>query len=156
AVIALAGITFGIFVGEQRPGGIKHGLRDDILGGDQLDLVLLTLELVLDRAPHLWVGVLKMLGEKAASARLGTPRITCRHDHCSLSSTTPALLEGAVLFLAIVKPWRRASHRSAGSTICRRAAPATPKAWRWVGVKTEPIAGQFKTGRRSAPRAFAA
>ena len=53
AVIALAGIAFGIFVGEQRAGRIEHGLRDDVLGGDQLDLVLLALGLVLDRFENL-------------------------------------------------------------------------------------------------------
>ena len=87
AVIALAGIALGIFVGEQRAGGIEHGLGDDVLRGDQLDLVLLALGLVLDRAPDFGIRVLQMPGEKAASARLGTPRITCRHGYRSLSST---------------------------------------------------------------------
>ena len=95
AVIALARIAFGIFVGEQRAGGIEHGLRDDILGRDQLDLVLLALGLMLDRIEDLWVSVLEMPGEKAASARLGAPRITCRHGYCSLSSTRPALAKDA-------------------------------------------------------------
>ena len=53
AVIAPAGIAFGIFVGEQRACGVEHGLGDDVLRGDQLDLVLLALGLVLDRAPDL-------------------------------------------------------------------------------------------------------
>ena len=51
AVIALAGIAFGVFVGEQRAGGVEHGLRDDVLGGDQLDLVLLAVQLVLRPRP---------------------------------------------------------------------------------------------------------
>ncbi len=79
AVIAPAGIAFGIFVGEQRAGSIEHGLGDDVLRGDQLDLVLLALGLVLDRAVDLRVGVLQMLGEESALARLGASCITCRH-----------------------------------------------------------------------------
>ena len=53
AVIALARIAFGIFVGEQRAGGVEHGLRDDVLRGDQLDLVLLAVQLVLRPRPKL-------------------------------------------------------------------------------------------------------
>src|SRR3546814_1704538 len=40
-IIALAGISLGIFVGEDRPLGLKHRLADDVLAGDQFDLVLL-------------------------------------------------------------------------------------------------------------------
>jgi hypothetical protein len=87
AVIALARITFRIFVGEQRAGGIEYGLGDDILRGDQLDLVLLAVGLVLDRAPDLGVSIFQMLGEKAASARLGT----------LLELNDPALVEGTFL-----------------------------------------------------------
>ena len=49
AVIALARISFGIFVGEERAGGVEHRLRNDVLRGDQLDLVLLAMQLVLNR-----------------------------------------------------------------------------------------------------------
>ena len=65
AVIALAGIAFGVFVGEQRAGGVEHGLRDDVLRGDQLDLVLLAVQLVLHRAPNFRVRILQMPGEEA-------------------------------------------------------------------------------------------
>ena len=39
AVIAFARIAFGIFVGQHRALGFQHRLGDDVLGGDQLDLV---------------------------------------------------------------------------------------------------------------------
>ena len=83
AVIALARIALGIFVGEQSAGSVEHRLRDDVLRGDQLDLVLLPMLFVLDRAPDLWVGVLKMPGEETGIARLGTPCVTCRHRNHS-------------------------------------------------------------------------
>ena len=48
-IIALAGIAFGIFVGEHRSLRIEDGAADDVLGGDQLDLILLAVELHGDR-----------------------------------------------------------------------------------------------------------
>src|SRR5579884_763434 len=47
-VIAAAGITFGIFVGEDRALGLQHRLADDVLGRDQLDLRLLAAKLRAD------------------------------------------------------------------------------------------------------------
>ena len=52
AVVALARIAFGVLVGEHAAGGIEHGLRDDVLRRDQLDLVLLAAELLLDGAEN--------------------------------------------------------------------------------------------------------
>ena len=49
AVIALARQAFGIFVGEHRALRFQHGARDDVLRGDQLDLVALAAEFQLDR-----------------------------------------------------------------------------------------------------------
>ena len=48
AVIALARQAFGIFVGEHRALRFQHGARDDVLRGDQLDLVALAAEFKLD------------------------------------------------------------------------------------------------------------
>jgi hypothetical protein len=44
AVIALAGITFRVLVGQHRALRLQHGLRNNILGGNQLDLRLLALQ----------------------------------------------------------------------------------------------------------------
>ncbi len=41
AVVALAGIAFGVLVGQHRALRLQHGAGDDVLGGDQLDLVAL-------------------------------------------------------------------------------------------------------------------
>ena len=79
AVIAPSGIAFGILVGEQRACRVEHGLGDDVLGSDQLDLVLLALGLVRDGAIDLRVRVFQMPGEESAFARLGASCIACRH-----------------------------------------------------------------------------
>ena len=44
-IVALAGIALGIFVGEHRALCFEHGLRNDIFGGDQLDLMPLAINL---------------------------------------------------------------------------------------------------------------
>ena len=49
AVIAPAGIALGIFVGQNRALRLEHRLRDDILGGDELDFVPLAAEFLVDR-----------------------------------------------------------------------------------------------------------
>ncbi len=45
AVVAPAGIALGIFVGEHRARSLEHGARDDVLRGDQLDLLALAVQL---------------------------------------------------------------------------------------------------------------
>ena len=37
AVVALAGIPFGVLVGQHRARGLHHGAADEVLGGDQLE-----------------------------------------------------------------------------------------------------------------------
>ena len=37
AVVALAGIAFGVFVGEDRAHGFEHGFGDEIFAGDELE-----------------------------------------------------------------------------------------------------------------------
>jgi hypothetical protein len=44
AIIALARIALGILVGHDRALGFKHGARNDVLRGDQLDLMALAAE----------------------------------------------------------------------------------------------------------------
>ena len=41
AVVALAGVAFGVFVGEDAAGGFEDGLRGEVLAGDELDLAVL-------------------------------------------------------------------------------------------------------------------
>ena len=56
AIIAAARIAFGIFVGEHRSLRLEHGARDDVFGGDQLDLVALAAELERDGLGDLGIG----------------------------------------------------------------------------------------------------
>ena len=64
-IVAAARIAFGIFVGEHRALRLEHRARDDILRGDQLDLVLLAVELGGDRVGDGAVGLAQRLGEEA-------------------------------------------------------------------------------------------
>src|SRR5437868_2458376 len=41
AVIALAGITFGVFIRQHAAGGFEDGFRSEILAGDQLEMGVL-------------------------------------------------------------------------------------------------------------------
>ena len=55
AVIALAGVSFGIFVGEHRAHGHQNRLADDILRRDELDVSALTRQFSRHGGCHLWV-----------------------------------------------------------------------------------------------------
>ena len=70
AVIAPAGIAFGVFVGEHRALRLQNGAGDDVFGGDQLDFVALAAELQLDRARDFGVRVLEAGGKKRIGAYL--------------------------------------------------------------------------------------
>ena len=50
AVVAPARVALGVLVGHHRALRLEHGAADDVLGGDQLDLVALADQLVGDRA----------------------------------------------------------------------------------------------------------
>ena len=56
AVVAPAGIAFGIFVGHDRALRLEHGARHDVFRGDELDPVALTAKLEFDRAGDLRIG----------------------------------------------------------------------------------------------------
>ena len=55
AVVALARIAFGVFVGHHRALRLHHGAGDDVFRGDQFDLVALAAEFLRDRAEKLGV-----------------------------------------------------------------------------------------------------
>ncbi len=63
AVIPLAGVAFGILVGEPRALRLEHRQARVVLRGDELDVRLLPLVLADDGGPQLGVG----LGESAAN-----------------------------------------------------------------------------------------
>ena len=68
AVVAPARIAFRVFVGHHRALRLEHRARDDVLRGDQLDLVALAAEFELDRAGDLRIGV----GERRGKERVRT------------------------------------------------------------------------------------
>ena len=59
AIIPPARVALGIFVGHHRALCFQHSARDNVLGGDQLDLVALTTEFVFDGAGDLGIGILE-------------------------------------------------------------------------------------------------
>ncbi len=64
AVVALARIAFGIFVGEDGTDSLQHRLADKILRGDHLQAFVLAADFVIDGRGDLWIG----LGKRAAHA----------------------------------------------------------------------------------------
>ncbi len=64
AIVALARITFGIFVGHDRPLGFQHGPRGDVFRGDQLDLMALATQFGTDRAEDFRIDFLERLIEE--------------------------------------------------------------------------------------------
>ena len=74
AVVAPAGIALGVLVGQHRALRLEHRARDDVLGGDQLDLVALATEFLLDRAEDLGVALGKRAIEECVSETRGGSR----------------------------------------------------------------------------------
>ena len=125
AVVAPAGIALGIFVGQHRARRLEHGARDDVLRGDQLDLLLLAMQLALQHGVDRRIGLGEALGEHRQRRCRATWR---RPDSCT------SILQ---------KAWQRGRHggrlrmrcRERPSAPrapprCRSAADRTPRRWR--------------------------
>ena len=82
AIVALARIALGIFVGHDRALRLEHGARHDVFRGDQLDLVALAAKLVADRARNVGIGLGKGGGKER---RVAVLRCRCG-CHCGRSS----------------------------------------------------------------------
>ena len=65
AVVAPARVALRIFVRHHRALRFEHGAGDDVLGGDQFDLVALTAEFEFDRVRDLGIGSLQVGAEEA-------------------------------------------------------------------------------------------
>ena len=65
AVIAPAGIPFGVFVGQHRALRFEHRARNDVLAGDQFDLRLLALEFAADGRRQLGIARRQRVGTGA-------------------------------------------------------------------------------------------
>ena len=63
AVVALARVAFRVLVVKERTERLEHRRAGDVLGRDQLERVLLALELVADRGPHLGIDSVDLAGE---------------------------------------------------------------------------------------------
>ena len=64
AVVALAGVAFGIFIGEDRTGRFQHRLADKVLRRDHLQAFMLALNFMLHGGGNFGVG----LGEREGHA----------------------------------------------------------------------------------------
>ncbi len=84
AIIATARIALGVFVGQHRTLGFQHGARDDVLRGDQLDLVALAAELGIDGAGELGIDLGKARREESAGGVAGRSVSFGRHRPASL------------------------------------------------------------------------
>ena len=56
AVVTLAGIAFGVLVGEHRAHGFEHGFADEVFRGDQFQAFVLAADFVVDGGGHLGIG----------------------------------------------------------------------------------------------------
>ena len=59
AVVAFAGIAFGIFVGEDGAGRFEHGFANKVFAGDQFKAVSLARDFVVNGAGDQWIGFSK-------------------------------------------------------------------------------------------------
>ncbi len=82
AVEAAAGIALGVLVGEDGADGLHHGEGHEVLGGDELDAVALTAQLVVDDLGDLGVGLVQVVEVHAVPSRVAC---RCRRDdaHCT-------------------------------------------------------------------------
>ena len=84
-IIAAAGIALGVLVGQYRALGLHDGAGDDVLGGDQFDLVLLAQQFVADRRGELGVGFGQGTGEEQVLVDLGRGGVSGTHSFRVLS-----------------------------------------------------------------------
>src|SRR5690606_27422383 len=79
AVVALSGEALGVLVRERAAHRLQHGRRDEVLGGDELEPVVLPLDLAADRSKNLGVLLLEGVhggagGERGREATGAAPR----------------------------------------------------------------------------------
>ena len=93
-VVALAGIAFGVLVGQHRALGLEHARAGVVLRGDQLDVVFLALPLAGDGAGQIGIETLDRhrigihgIASLTAKGRQWYPKDGCTQD-CSSASTT--------------------------------------------------------------------
>src|SRR5215469_7037766 len=74
AVVSPAGIALGVLVRKDRALGLEDGHRDNVLGGDQLDIVLLATKFLPDGPGQVGVGLRQASREKMRIPRIRRAR----------------------------------------------------------------------------------
>src|SRR5262249_24657285 len=73
AIVAMPRIAFGVLVGEHAAGRLEHGLRHEVLRGDELDFLLLAPTLALNGGEDLPIGLSQRCHAKRRMRRRATP-----------------------------------------------------------------------------------
>ena len=94
AVIALARQAFGIFVGEHGALRFQHRARDDVLRGDQFDLVALAAEFEPDRLGDLGIALAQTGGKQRLNV-IGRHGLGSRRHHGLLAPAGPGPNKGS-------------------------------------------------------------
>ena len=121
AVVAPARIALGVLVGQHRALRLQHGAGDDVLRGDQLDLVLLAAEF-LSTPPR----------RSRDRPRSAGPRRSCSRSACRRRyrrSWSASVLEGAMPGLSSACTGGRSSGIPTRAGPCRQAQAF------WIGAK---------------------
>lgn len=63
AVVALSGIAFGVFIGEDGADGFEDGAADEVLGGDHLKTFVLAVHFIFQLLGDLRIGGAESCGE---------------------------------------------------------------------------------------------
>ncbi len=79
AIIALARIAFGIFVGEDGTLRFENSARNDVFRGNQLDFMALTTEFVADCSENLGIDILEACIEENVGRRVLGGGVGLRH-----------------------------------------------------------------------------
>ena len=130
AVVALARIALGVFVGQHRALRLEHGAGDDVLGGDQLDLVALAAELLADGVGDLGIAFGERRGEEAGRHPAGHRPVRSRTWSASFLSAgmppgLPRTVAGRIAH-ADVRADRTRPDRQSRCSDRRRRAHAMP------------------------------
>src|SRR5205085_10220034 len=119
AVVALARIALGVLVRRHASDRLEHARPGEVLGGDQLDLAALPLELVTDEAGDLGIDLVE-----ARVPQLFEGRLRCRHVEDATAARGARETGSSHRYESVMTgSGRRMIKR--GSTSQRRAVPAT-------------------------------
>src|SRR5690606_15159823 len=126
AVVSLAGIPFGIFVGHDRALRLEHGSRDDVLRGNQLDFMALAPQFATNGREDVRIG----FSERGSEKRLGkTGCCQCRcHIQCPFSRgclrTSTIVLRAPMAPASTVHMAREVVYKA--DVICNSSTPSRP------------------------------